>query len=119
LGTQEIGFIEEAVAATFAELPRERFVVESVRRDEAGECADSCQLNLAKERGAHRIVLGSISAFGNWYVAIFKLYDTETGQPLASASTNAKGTLEELIGETKQTAFVLRDRLAPVVFSNY
>jgi hypothetical protein len=112
LGTHELNFIQETISSIFAELPRERFIVESVERGEPDDCDDRCQLELAKERGAYRVVLGEVSSFGNGYAAILKIYDAVTGQLIKSADTNATGTLQELIGEIKQAAFVLRAQLA-------
>ncbi len=110
---QEIEVLSKVVRSVFAELPRERFVTSSAEPIDDPVCEDECQLEASRQRLMEMVVLGSVSIFGEGYLASLQLYDLSDGQLLASSTTDSRASLEEMIDTLRTAAIELREKLEP------
>ncbi len=110
---QEIEVLSNVVRSVFTELPRERFVTSSAKPVDDPDCENECQLEAGRQRLMDIVVLGSVSIFGQGYLASLQLYDLSDGQLLASSTTDSKVSLEEMIDALRTAAIELRENLEP------
>ncbi len=110
---QEIEVLSNVVRSVFFQLPRERFVTSSAEPIDDPACEDECQAEASRQRSMDMVVLGSVSIFGEGYLASLQLYDASAGQLLASSTTDSRASLEDLIETLRTAARELREKLEP------
>jgi hypothetical protein len=113
LPAADVGVLDSLVLSALSELSVERFSVAASPAPGDPACDKRCRLAAAAGRGVRYLVLGSIAAFGDGFLAAFEAYDTATGQLLGSASTDTMPAAADLPTIIRTAAAELRSRIDP------
>jgi hypothetical protein len=113
LATGDIAVLDTLVVSALSELPLDRFAVAAGKANADPACDKPCRIETARARGAARLVIGSVAAFGDGFLAAFEAYDAETGQLLGSATTGAVGAATDLLAAIRTAAAELRGKIDP------
>lgn len=113
LAAGDVAVLDSLVLSALSELPQDRFEIAAGPANADPACDKACRTAAARSRGAGRVVLCSIAAFGDGFLAALEAYDAASGQLLGSATTGAVTQATDLLGEIKEAAAELRAVIDP------
>jgi hypothetical protein len=112
LEASDIGILEKIVTEEIRTAPKDFYTVDTVYLGvmESG-CDDACIVKSAKSSGADFAVHISVSTFGHGYMVLVRLFDTQSGQLLASETASSDESLAALAGPLETAAKKVRRSL--------
>jgi len=113
LPASDAAVLDSLVLSALSELPRDRFEITAGQANADPACDKPCRTTAAGARGARYLVIGSIAAFGDGFLAALEAYDAASGQLLGSATTGAASTAADLLAAVKIAAAELRGKIDP------
>ena len=113
LPASDAAVLDSLVLSALFELPKDRFDVAAGPTSADPACDKACRTTAAGARGARYLVIGSIAAFGDGFLAALEAYDAASGQLLGSATTGATSNAADLLDAVKAAAAELRAKIDP------